>query len=177
VGSLARRKQWELWAPPPPRGSLYFKDLFAELTSCRQHPLGARHRCLLHPCWWWTLPDPPATPSRGPAFDVVFNLSGGHCQTHRQRPPPRGRHQHLLQPRWWTLSDPPAAPPRGLAINVIFNHGGGRCRTCRQRPPGGPPSTSSSTSVVDAAGPVDSAPQGARHRCLIQPQSTSHNKW
>jgi hypothetical protein len=27
-------------------------------------------------------------PCRGPAIDVFFKLSGGRCQTHRQRPPP-----------------------------------------------------------------------------------------
>jgi hypothetical protein len=63
------------------------------------------------------------------------------------------RHRRRLQTRWWTLSDPPAAPS------------------------GGPPSTTSSTStchrchlqnsVVDAAGPADTAPpRGDRHRRL-----------
>jgi hypothetical protein len=37
-------------------------------------------------------------------------------------------------------------------------------------PPGGPPSTSFSTSVVDATGPTGNVPQGVRHRRLLQPQ-------
>jgi hypothetical protein len=45
--------------------------------------------------------------------------------------------------------------------------GGRRCRTCRQCPTGPPPSTSSPTSVVDAVRSTDSAPRGARHRCLV----------
>jgi hypothetical protein len=74
-------------------------------------------------------------PPGGPVIDVLFNLDGGHCRTRLQLPQ-GARHGRLLQPRWWTLLDPPVAPPRG------------------------PPSTSSSTSVVDVAGPTDSAPRG-----------------
>jgi hypothetical protein len=55
--------------------------------------------------------------------------------------------------------DPLAVPPKGPAINDIFKLGGGRCRT-PATPPRGPPSTSSLTSVVDAAGPTGSAPRG-----------------
>jgi hypothetical protein len=69
------------------------------------------------------------------AIDVFFNLDGGPCRTRWQ-----GRHRHL-QHRWWTLSDPPVAPPRGPTIDVFFNLGGGRCRQC---------------------------PQGARHRRHLQ---------
>jgi hypothetical protein len=36
-------------------------------------------------------------------------------------------------------------------------------------PSGGAPSMSSVTVVVNAAGPTSSAPQGAHHRCLLQP--------
>jgi hypothetical protein len=50
--------------------------------------------------------------------------------------------------------------PQGPAIDVIFNIGGGRCWTHQQCLRGGPPSTSSSTSMVNAARPVGSAPQG-----------------
>jgi hypothetical protein len=66
------------------------------------------------------------------------------------------------------LPDPPAAHPRGPTIDAIFKLGGGRCRTRQQRTPGGPPSTSSSNSVVDAVGPTDSAPQGAHHQRRLQ---------
>jgi hypothetical protein len=103
-------------------------------------PQGGRHRRLLQP-QWWTLPDPPAAP----------------------------RHRCLLQPRWSTLLDPPTMPPRGPTIDVIFNLNGGRYRTHRQRPQGVPPLTYS-TSVVDAAGPTGSAPQGARHQRRLQPR-------
>jgi hypothetical protein len=68
----------------PPRGSLYFKDLFAELTSCRQHPLGARHRRLQ--LRWWPPPDLSPAPPRGPAINVS-NSGGGRCWTYRQHPP------------------------------------------------------------------------------------------
>jgi hypothetical protein len=57
---------------------------------------------------------------------------------------PGAHHRHLLQLRWWLLPELSAAPPRG------------------------PPSTSSSTSVVDAAGATSSTSQGARHRRLLQ---------
>jgi hypothetical protein len=43
---------------------------------------------------------------------------------------------------------------------VTFNLGGGCRRTHQQHPPGGSPSVSSSTFVVDAAGPAGSAPRG-----------------
>jgi hypothetical protein len=45
---------------------------------------------------------------------------------------------------------------------------GSRYRTHHQRPPENPPSMSSSTSMVDAVGPTDSAPLGARHRHHLQ---------
>jgi hypothetical protein len=65
--------------------------------------------------------------------------------------------------RWWPLSEIPATPLKGPAID-FFNFSGGCCRTCRQHPPWGLPSTSS-TSVVAAAEPAASTPQGA-HRHL-----------
>jgi hypothetical protein len=128
-------------------------------------------------------------PRRGPAIDVFINLGGDRCWNRWQRPlgsppstsslssvvatagptgsTPQGAHHHrLLQPRWWPLSDPPNASPRRLAIDVFFKLSGGHCRTHRQCPLGGPPSTSSSTSVVAVAGPTSSAPQGAHHRRL-----------
>jgi hypothetical protein len=67
----------------------------------------------------------PPAPHRGPAVDV-FNIGGGRCRT---------CHQRL---------------PGGPTIDV-FNFGGGCCQTCRSTPTGAPPSTSS-TSVVAAAG-------------------------
>jgi hypothetical protein len=79
------------------------------------------------------LPDPPAVPPMGHSIDVVFKLDGGRYRTHRQRLQ-GALHRHRLKTRWWTLRDPPAAPPRGL------------------------PLTSSSTSVVDVAGPTGRAP-------------------
>jgi hypothetical protein len=82
-------------------------------------------------------------PPKGPAIDVVFKT------------------------RWWTLPDTPVAPLGGLPSTLSSKLGGRRCRTCRQCPTGPPPSTSSPTSVVDAAGSTDSAPRGARHRCLV----------
>jgi hypothetical protein len=62
-------------------------------------------------------------------------------------------HRHRLQHRWWTLPDPLTAPPKGLAIDVFLKLSVGRCRWVRQ------------------------CPQGACHRCLLQPPSTSCNKW
>jgi hypothetical protein len=117
-------------------------------------PHGARHWRPLQ-TRWWPLSDPSAAPPKGPTIDVFFNLGGGHCWTHRKRPPrgatidsgqhpPGGRHRRPLQPRWWPLPNPSAAPPRVPAIDVFFNLGGGGCRTRRQHP------------------------QGARHRCLFQ---------
>jgi hypothetical protein len=61
---------------------------------------------------WWTLLDPSAAPTRGPAIDVIFKT------------------------RWWTLSDPPVVPLRGPAIDVFFKLNGGRCQTHWQRPLG-----------------------------------------
>jgi hypothetical protein len=75
---------------------------------------------------------------------------------------PQGpRHQSLLQLRWWLLLDPLTTPTKGLTIDIYSNFGGGSCRTRRQHPQWGPPSTSSSTSVVAAAGPARSTPKGA----------------
>jgi hypothetical protein len=100
-------------------------------------PQGGCHRHLQF--WWWPLPDIPPTPPRGPSINV-FSFSGGRCRTCRQQ------------------------PPGGASID-IFSFDGGRCRTCHQHPSGGPPSTSS-TSLVAAAGPVASTPQVGRHRRL-----------
>jgi hypothetical protein len=111
-----------------PRGPAI--DIFFILGGgrCRTHwqrPQGACHQCLLQP-QWWTLPDPPIAPlkgpsstsssysvvdatgpadstPRGPAIYVFFNLSCGRCQTRRQR-------------------------PRGPAIDVFFILSGGRYR-------------------------------------------------
>jgi hypothetical protein len=58
---------------------------------------------------------------------------GGRCRTYRQQPQ-RAHHQRLLQTRWRPLPDLLAETPRG------------------------PPSTSSSNSVVAATGPTGSNP-------------------
>jgi hypothetical protein len=76
----------------------------------------------------WFLTDLAASTPRGPAIDVL-NFGGG---------------------RYRTL---PPTPPKGPTIDV-FNFGGGRRRTLPPAPLGGPPSTSS-TSVVTAAGLKD----------------------
>jgi hypothetical protein len=106
---------------------------------------------------------------RGPAIDVFFNLSSGHYQTHWQRPP-GACHRCPLQPQWWLLLDPLVASSRGATIDIIFNLSGGHCWTRRQRPLEGPPSISSSTSVVATARPTSSAPQEAHHRHHLRPQ-------
>jgi hypothetical protein len=69
-----------------------------------------------------------------------METGGGCCRRYQQHPLGGARHRHL-QLRWWSLPDLPPAPPGGL------------------------PSTSS-TSVVPAAEPTASTPQGARHRCF-----------
>jgi hypothetical protein len=66
----------------------------------------------------------------------------------------------VFKTRWQPLSDPLTVPPWGPAIDVVFKLGGGHCRTHRQRLLVGPPSMSTSTSVVDTAGPIGNAPQG-----------------
>jgi hypothetical protein len=102
---------------------------------------------------------PPSPPGHFP-INIFFAEITSHCHGRTGARHRRGRttrHQRL-QLRWWSLSDPPPAPPRGPTIDV-FNFGGGRCRTCRQHQLGGPPSTSS-TSVVVAAGPAASTPRG-----------------
>jgi hypothetical protein len=68
------------------------------------------------------------------------------------------------------LPDPMTAHLRGPTIDVFFKFSGERYRIHRQRPLGGPPSTSSSTSVVEAARPTGSIAQGAHHRCRLQHQ-------
>jgi hypothetical protein len=118
---------------PPSTSSTSVVDVVGHAAST---PQGARHQRLQ--LRWWTLPDLPLAPPRGPAIDV-FNFDGGRCRTNRQHP--QGVHHRRLQLRWWTLPDLPPAPL------------------------GGPPSTSS-TSVVAAAGPATSTPQGAHHRHL-----------
>jgi hypothetical protein len=72
---------------------------------------------------------------------------------------PGARHRYLLQLRWWLLPEIPTTPLRGSAIDVFFNFGGGCCRRYQQHLPRGPPSTSSSTSVVGAAEDTGSTPR------------------
>jgi hypothetical protein len=59
-----------------------------------------------------------------------------------------------------------AAPLKRSAIDVFFNFGGGHCWTRWQHPTWGPPSMSSSTSVVATPGHAGSTLQRARHRRL-----------
>jgi hypothetical protein len=160
VFNLGGGRHWTRWQRPPGGPpSMSSSTSTVETTGPTDSaPQDAHHRCLQYQ--WWMLPNPPAAPPRGQAIDIFFNLSGGRYWTHRQRS--LGGHHHCrLQPWWWTLSDLPTAPPRGPAIDVVFNIGGGHYQTRRQRLPGGPPSMSSSTSVVDTVGPTGSTPRGA----------------
>jgi hypothetical protein len=149
---VARRKQRELWAAPPPRGSLHYQHLF-----CRTH--------FIPPSTFSTsvvaTAEPAASTPRGPPSTSPTSVvaAAGPAASN-----PQGARHRCLQLRWWSLSDLPPATPRGSAIDVS-NFGGGRCRTCRQHPPRGPPSMSP-TPVVAAVGPAASNPQGGRHRCL-----------
>jgi hypothetical protein len=59
---------------------------------------------------------------------------------------------------------PASSPPREPAIDVVFKLGVVDYRTRQQLPLGGPPSTFSSNSVVDAARPASSALEGGRHQ-------------
>jgi hypothetical protein len=146
---VARRKQRELWASPPPlppAGSFYYQHLF-----CRTH--------FILP---WTPEGPPSMSSTS-----VVAGAGPTAST------PQGARHQRLQLRWWPLSNLPTAPPRGPTINVS-NSAGGRCQTCRQHPLGGPPSTSPIL-VVAAAGPAASTPQGAHHRRFAKPGTCRQN--
>jgi hypothetical protein len=103
-----------------------------------------RSRSVIYKTQWWTMPDLPVAHPMGLAINVVFKT------------------------QWQTLLDPPAVPPRGPAINIFFKLGGGSFQTHRQCTTGGPPSTPSSTSMVDAAGPTGSTPRGATIDVLQQ---------
>jgi hypothetical protein len=128
---------------------------------------------------------------QGPAIDDIFKLGGGGCRTHRQRPPGGLPMTSLATSVVDAAGPTDSAPHRWPTNDVIFNHGGGRCWTHRWCPQGarhgrplqtrcwtlpdppvaprrGPPSTSSSKLVVDAAGPASSAPQGGCHRRRLQ---------
>jgi hypothetical protein len=59
-------------APKGPAINVVFKLIGRRCWTCRQCPLGARHRRRLQ-TWWWTLLDPPAAPPRGPTNDVISN--------------------------------------------------------------------------------------------------------
>jgi hypothetical protein len=88
-------------------------------------------------------------------------------ECHRER---RRNIDVVFKTHWRTLLDPPAAPRRGSAIDAFFILCGGCCWTHRQCPPGGPSSMSSSNSLVDAARPADSAPQGAAINVVFKTQ-------
>jgi hypothetical protein len=124
-----------------------------------------------------------AAPPRGAAIDV-FNFGGERSQRYRQHPP--GGLPSTSSTSVMAAVGPVGSTPKGSAIDV-FNFGSGRCRRYRQHPlgacnrrlqlwwwplpkippapPGDLPSTFS-TSVLAAAGPAVSTPQGFRHRRL-----------
>jgi hypothetical protein len=78
---------------------------------------GVHHRRRLQPRWW-TLPDLPATPPRGPAIDVISNLNGGHCRTHRQRP--QGARHQCLAATGSHCQYPLPTPPRGPLVDYHY---------------------------------------------------------
>jgi hypothetical protein len=134
LGGGRYRTRWQC----PPGGPLSTSSstlVVAAAGPIGSTPLWAHHRRPLQPRWW-PLPDPPTAPLRVSAIDVLFNLGGGHCRTHRQHPPGGppstssstlmvatagpadsaplgGLHRRLLQPRWWPLPGLPAAPLGG----------------------------------------------------------------
>jgi hypothetical protein len=96
---------------------------------------------------------------RAPAIDVISNLGGGRCRTHRKRPqgphhrrslqnlvvdavgptdsaPQEAHHQCHLQPRWWTLPNPPIMPLG--AHHRCLTATGSRCQYPLPTPPRGP---------------------------------------
>jgi hypothetical protein len=97
-------------------------------------------------------------------------------------------HQSLHQLRWWPLPELPTAPPKGAAIDVLINFSGGHYRNSRQHLPGGPPSMSSSTSMVANAGTPSSTSRGPTIDVLLNygdsrcrnyqhhPQGSSHRR-
>jgi hypothetical protein len=165
-GARHRRLQLRWWPLPgmpaaPPRGPAIDISNFGggRCRTCQEHPTGGL------PLTSLTL----VVAVVGPAASTPQ----GACHRHLQLqwwplsdipPATLGARHRRLKPQWWPLPDMPPAPPRGPAIDV-FNFGGGRCRACRQHPLGGPPSTSS-TSMVAAAGHAGGTLHGARHQRL-----------
>jgi hypothetical protein len=105
----------------------------------------------------------PVLPPRVPAIDDIYSNNNGKIVVVAAGPASSsiGKSGATIPLRWCPLPDPLAAPPRDPAIDVFYNFGGGRCRTRQQHPPGGPPSMSSTTSVVTAIGATGSTPRAA----------------
>jgi hypothetical protein len=92
-GSHQRRLKPQWWtlsdppaAPlgaPPSMSSSKFSSRSCQ--TCRQHPQGPRHRCHLQNSVAEAARPVGSTPW-GPAIDIILNLGGGRCRTHRQRP-------------------------------------------------------------------------------------------
>jgi hypothetical protein len=96
----------------------------------RQHPQGARHRCIQ--LQWWPLPDLSLAPPREPTIDVS-NSGGGRCWTCRQHPP--GGPPLTSPTLEVATAGPVASTLRGPAID-ISNFSGHHCRTCHRHPQG-----------------------------------------
>jgi hypothetical protein len=92
-GSHQRRLRPQWWtlsdppaAPlgaPPSMSSSKFSSRSCQ--TCRQHPQGPHHRCHLQNSVAEAARPVGSTP-RGPAIDIILNLGGGRCRTHRQCP-------------------------------------------------------------------------------------------
>jgi hypothetical protein len=98
---------------------------------------------------------PPAG-AKVPIVDI-FYVDGGRSQISSSSTSQGGPLSTFVTLMVGAPGSPALTPPRGPTVDVFYVDGG-RCRTHRQRHPGGPSSMSSSTTVVDAVRPVDSAP-------------------
>jgi hypothetical protein len=131
----------------PPWGQLLPRSFLQKLTHTtmeRKTRRGARLR-------WWLLPELPAAPPgahrRTSSSTTMVAAAGAPGST------PRGPAvERLHRLRWWLLLELPAAPPGGPPSNVFVKYDGGRCRSSRQHPQGPRCRTSSSTTMVAAAG-------------------------
>jgi hypothetical protein len=68
--------------------------------------------------------------------------------------------ERLHRLRWWPLPELPAAHPGGPPSNVFVDYDGGHCQSSRQHTQGARRRTSSSTTMVAAAGALGSTPRG-----------------
>jgi hypothetical protein len=108
------------------------------------------------------VPRPPASAPPGGPSSMFLSIDSGAPGSSAPAPPgnPSSTFLSVDGERSRTSS---SGTSHGSAIDV-FSFGGG-CYPTASTPQGGPPSTSS-TSVVAAAGHAASTPQGARHRRL-----------